>query len=223
VRYRGLVLAVLVACLAGLTPALASAANGATLTVPAQVQANTSAAAVVQPSFSYPEATPFCTVGVDFTWDGGSWISEFPTKNGALCVAGGVNAPVPAGKSTAGSHQVCASAGVQFKDCKALSVVIVAGTPVTPKPSGLTATPTAAANQAPTPLPAQVVPTATPAIPGVAGAVERLSPEQRLLGLALFAVGVLGLLTILARRFLLGRRRKPAGALPSPGGPVQRR
>lgn len=217
-RYRGLVLAVSFAWLAGLAPVLASAANGASLTVPAQVQATASAAAVVQPSFSYPEATPFCTVGVDFTWDGGSWLSEFPTKNGGLCVAGGVNAPAPVGKSTAGSHQVCASAGVQFRDCKSLSVVLVAGTPATPRPSGL-AVPAPAPTQAPLPA---LAPTATAAPRGVAAAVDRLSPEQRLIGLALLAVGLAGLLVILGRRFLLSRRRKPAAALPSPGGPPRR-
>jgi hypothetical protein len=218
VRYPGLVVVVSIACLAGFAPALASAATGGTLTVPAQVQASASAAAVVQPSFAYPEATPFCTVGVDFTWDGGPWISEFPTKNGGLCVAGGVNAPAPAGKSTAGSHQICASAGVQFRDCKPLAVVIVAGTPATPRPSGLVG-PAPAATQAP--LPAQA-PTATPAPKGVAAAVDRLSPQQRLLGLALLAVGLVGLLAIGGRRFLLTRRRKPAAALPSPGGPPRR-
>ena len=120
--YRGLVLAVSIAALGGLTPAAASADAGATLTVPAQVQASASAAAVVQPSFTYPEATPFCTVGVDFTWDGGAWLSEFPTKNGALCVAGGVNASAPAGHEGAGTHEVCGSAGPRYRDCKNVSV-----------------------------------------------------------------------------------------------------
>jgi hypothetical protein len=217
VRHRGLVLAVSTACLASLTPAVASAANGATLTVPAQVQASATAAAVVQPSFTYPEPTPFCTVGVDFTWDGGAWLSEFPTKQGNLCVAGGVNASAPAGHSSAGSHQVCASAGPQYTDCKAVSVVLVAGSavPATPRPSGLSAppAPVTAPTQSAAPL---LIPSDAPAPRIVTAAVNNLSPEQRLVGLALLVIGVLGLLGIVGRRFFLRLRRKPP-ALPSPG------
>jgi hypothetical protein len=219
VRYRGLVLAISIGCLAGLTPALASADNGATLTVPAQVQASASAAPVVQPSFTYPEPTPFCTVGVDFTWDGGAWLSEFPTKNGALCTAGGVNASAPAGHGTAGSHQVCASAGPRYRDCKAVAVVMVAAAPATPRPSGIAPVPTTAPTQAAQPL---QIPSNAPAPRAVTTAVNNLSPEQRLIGLALLTVGVLGLLAIAARRLLLSRRRKPA-ALPGPGAPARRR
>lgn len=225
-RYRGLVVAIAAACFVVLTPVVASADNGATLVVPAQVQASTSAAAVVQPSFTYPEPTPFCTVGVDFTWDGATWLSEFPNKNGDLCVAGGVNASAPAGHSTAGAHQVCASAGPRFKDCKSLAVVLVTGAaPATPKPSGLAgapapapaAAPTAAPTLAPEPGPL-AIPSNAPAPAAVRAAVNNLSPQQRELGLALFTVGVLGLLAIAGRRYLLSRR-KPAAALPSPGGP----
>jgi hypothetical protein len=222
VRYRGLVLAVSIGCLVGLTPIVAAADNGATLTVPAQVQASTSTAPVVQPSFTYPEPTPFCTVGVDFTWDGGSWLSEFPTKNGALCVAGGVNASAPAGRGTAGSHQLCASAGPRYRDCKAVAVVLVAGAaPPTPRPSGFAPVPapTAAPAQAPQPL---QIPSNVPAPRAVTAAVNNLSPEQRLIGLALLTVGVLGLLAIVGRRLVLSRRRKPA-ALPSPGAPPRPR
>lgn len=223
--YRGLVLAVSIAALGGLTPAAASADAGATLTVPAQVQASASAAAVVQPSFTYPEATPFCTVGVDFTWDGGAWLSEFPTKNGALCVAGGVNASAPAGHEGAGTHEVCGSAGPRYRDCKNVSVVLVSGgtAPATPRPSGLAlpAPAAAAPSQAHEAQPLQIPSNAT-APRALTAAVNSLSPQQRLLGLALLTVGVLGLLAILARRLLLSRRRKPA-ALPSPGGRPRRR
>lgn len=220
-RHRGLVLAISTACLASLTPTLASAANGATLTVPAQVQASTSTAAVVQPSFTFPEPTPFCTVGVDFTWDGGAWLSEFPTKQGALCVAGGVNASAPSGRSGAGSHEVCASAGPQYRDCKAVSIVLVAGSavPATPRPSGLGVPPVPAATQTAQPL---QIPSNAPAPRIVTTTVNNLSPEQRLVGLALLVVGVLGLLAIGGRRFLLRLRRKPA-ALPSPGTPPRPR
>jgi hypothetical protein len=217
VRHLGLVLAIAAACLACLTPAAASAANGATLTIPAQVQASATTAAVVQPSFTYPEPTPFCTVGVDFTWDGDSWLSEFPTKQGSLCVAGGVNASAPAGHGGAGSHQVCASAGPQYRDCKAVSIVLVTGSaaPVTPRPSGVGVPP------APAPAPVQTaqplqIPTNAPAPRIVTTAVNNLSPEQRLVGLALLVVGVLGLLAIAGRRVLLRLRRKPA-ELPGPG------
>jgi hypothetical protein len=222
VRHLGLVLAISAACLASLTPAAASAANGATLTVPAQVQASASAAAVVQPSFSFPEPTPFCTVGVDFTWDGGTWLSEFPTKQGNLCVAGGVNASAPAGHSGAGSHQVCASAGPQYQDCKAVMVVLVAGSaaPATPRPSGLGAppAPAPAATQAAQPLQAR----SNAGAPRIVTAVNNLSLEQRLVGLALLVVGVLGLLAIVGRRLVLRLRRKPA-ALPSPRTPPRPR
>jgi hypothetical protein len=181
------------------------------------VQASATAAAVVQPSFSFPESTPFCTVGVDFTWDGGNWLSEFPTKQGALCVAGGVNASAPAGHSGAGDHQVCASAGPQYRDCKAVSVVLVAGSavPATPKPSGLGVPPAAALAPTQSAQPLQI-PSNAPAPRIVTAAVNNLSPEQRLVGLVLLVVGVLGLLAILGRRFVLRLRRKPA-ALPSPG------
>jgi hypothetical protein len=213
-------MAVSIGCLVGLAPAAASADNGATLTVPAQVQATASTAPVVQPSFTYPEPTPFCTVGVDFTWDGGPWLAEFPTKNGALCVAGGVNASAPAGHGTAGAHQVCASAGPRYRDCKAVSVVLVAGAaPATPKPAGLAPVATPAPTHEAQPL---QIPSNAPAPRAVTAAVNNLSPEQREIGLALLAVGVLGLLAIMGRRLLLSRRRKPA-ALPSPGAPPQRR
>jgi len=223
VRHLGLVLAISAACLASLTPAAASAANGATLTVPAQVQASTTVAAVVQPSFSYPEPTPFCTVGVDFTWDGGTWLAEFPTKQGGLCVAGGVNASAPAGHNGAGSHQVCASAGPQYQDCKAVSIVVVAGSaaPATPKPSGLGVPPAATAAPTQTAQPLQI-PANAPAPRIVTAAVNNLSPEQRLVGLALLAVGVLGLLAIVGRRLFLRLRRRPA-ALPSPRTPPRPR
>jgi hypothetical protein len=52
--------------------------------------------------------------------------------------------------------------------------------------------------------------------------VNGLSPQQRLIGVALVAVGVLGLLGIAVRRLLLGRRRKPA-PLPSPRMPPRQR
>jgi len=223
VRHPGLVLAISTACLAGLAPLAASADNGATLTVPDQVQASATTAAVVQPSFTFPEPTPFCTVGVDFTWDGGAWLSEFPTKNGALCVAGGVNASVPAGHGGAGSHQVCASAGPRYRDCKAVSVVLVAGSaaPATPPPSGLPLVPSSLPAQAAQPAPLQV-PSSGPARTGLTATVNRLSMQQRLLGAALLAVGVLGLLAVAGRRVLIRLRRKPA-ALPSPGPPPRRR
>ncbi|TMC11917.1 MAG: hypothetical protein E6J41_04495 [Chloroflexi bacterium] len=195
-------MAIAAACFVVLTPVVASADNGATS----------------------PEPTPFCTVGVDFTWDGATWLSEFPNKNGDLCVAGGVNASAPAGHSTAGAHQVCASAGPRFKDCKSLAVVLVTGAaPATPKPSGLAgapapaAAPTAAPTLAPEPGPL-AIPSNAPAPAAVRAAVNNLSPQQRELGLALFTVGVLGLLAIAGRRYLLSRRSKPAAALPSPGG-----
>jgi hypothetical protein len=221
VRHLGLVLAISAACLASLTPAAASAANGATLTVPPQVQASATTAAVVQPSFSYPEPTPFCTVGVDFTWDGDSWLSEFPTKQAGLCVAGGVNASAPAGHSGAGSHQVCASAGPQYSDCKPVSVVLVTGSaaPATPKPSGLGVPPGPVL--APTQT-AQQIPSNAPAPRAVTAAFNNLSPEQRLVGLALLVVGVTGLLAIGGRRLLLRLRRRPP-ALPSPGTPPRPR
>lgn len=222
-RHHGLVLAILIACLVGLTPAAAWADNGATLTVPAQVQASATAAAVLQPSFSYPEPTPFCTVGVDFTWDGGEWLSEFPAKNGSLCVAGGVNASAPADHGGAGSHQVCAMAGPRFRDCKTVAVVLVTGSavPATPAPSGLAAAPPPTATQAIPPGSVRIP--ATASSPRTPTAVENgLSPQERLMGVALLAVGVLGLLAIAGRRILLGRRRKPA-SLPSPNQPPRQR
>jgi hypothetical protein len=216
-------MAIPVACLVSLTPAAAWADNGATLTVPAQVQASATTAAVLQPSFSYPEPTPFCTVGVDFTWDGSEWLSEFPTKNGSLCVAGGVNASAPAGQGGTGSHQVCAMAGPRYRDCKAVAVVLVADSavPATPAPSGLAAAPPPTATQAVPPGPVQV-PSNAPAIRTVNAVVNGLSPQQRLIGVALVAVGVLGLLAIAVRRLLLGRRRK-AAPLPSPRMPPRQR
>lgn len=214
--YRGLVLAVSTAWLLTLAPAEASADAGATLTVPAQVQTNSSTAAVVQPSFTYPEPTPFCTVGVDFTWDGGAWLSEFPTKNGALCLAGGVNASAPDGHTGAGAHQVCGSAGPRYRDCKTVSVVLVAGSaaPATPRPSGLAIQPAATPTAEPAPL---TIPSSAPAPRAVATAVNSLSPAQRIVGLGMLTVGVLGLLAIAARRLVLSRRRRPT-PLPAPSG-----
>jgi len=219
VPHRGLVLAVSIACLVGSTPAVASADNGATLTVPAQVQTSANTAPVVQPSFSYPEPTPFCTVGVDFTWDSSAWLSEFPTKNGSLCVAGGINASAPAEHGSPGSHQVCASAGPRYTDCKTVAVVLVAGSaaPATARPGGVAPAPTP--TQAAQPL---QIPSDAPAPRVVTAAVNSLSPTQRLIGLTLLAVGVLGLLGIVGRRVVLSRRRKPL-ALPSPDAPQRRR
>jgi len=219
VPHRGLVLAVSIACLVGSTPAVASADNGATLTVPAQVQTSANTAPVVQPSFSYPEPTPFCTVGVDFTWDSSAWLSEFPTKNGSLCVAGGINASAPAEHGSPGSHQVCASAGPRYTDCKSVAVVLAAGSaaPATARPGGVAPAPTP--TQAAQPL---QIPSDAPAPRVVTAAVNSLSPTQRLIGLTLLAVGVLGLLGIVGRRVVLSRRRKPL-ALPSPDAPQRRR
>jgi hypothetical protein len=101
-------------------------------------------------------------------------------------------------------------------------VVLVAGAaPPTPRQSGIAPVP------APTAVPAQApqalqIPSNAPAPRAVTAAVNNLSPEQRLIGLALLTVGVLGLLAIVGRRLLLSRRRKPA-ALPSPGAPTRRR
>jgi len=98
-------------------------------------------------------------------------------------------------------------------------VVIVAAAPATPRPSGIAPVPTTAPTQAAQPL---QIPSNAPAPRAVTTAVNNLSPEQRLIGLALLTVGVLGLLAIAARRLLLSRRRKPA-ALPGPGAPARRR
>ena len=221
VPHRGLVLAVSIAWLVGSTPAVASADNGATLTVPAQVQTSANTAPVVQPSFSYPEPTPFCTVGVDFTWDSSAWLSEFPTKNGSLCVAGGINASAPAEHGSPGSHRVCASAGPRYTDCKTVVVVLAAGSaaPATPGPGG--AAPAPAPTQAAQVAQPLQIPSDAPAPRAVTAAVNSLSPTQRLIGLTLLAVGVLGLLGIVGRRVVLSRRRKPL-ALPSPDAPRRR-
>jgi hypothetical protein len=232
VTYRGLfftAFAVAIALVATLTAAWAAEA-AATLTVPAQVQTTSSATVKVQPSFSFPEATPFCTVGVDYTWDGVAWLSEFPTKDGALCVAGGVTAPALDGHTAAGQHQVCASAGPRFKDCKTLTIVVsAAGAPATAQPGGAGASanqPAAPAASAPAAQPGPLlIPSDAPAPRAVAAAVNSLPAEQRVAGLALLSVGVLGLLAILGRRLLLSRRRKPT-PLPAPsrmGGPGPRR
>lgn len=210
-EYRGLVAALSVACAVALLPTAAAAADpGATLTVPAQVQAAAGASPMVQASFTYPEATPFCTVGVDFTWDGGNWLSEFPNKNGPLCVATGINMAAPDGHSGAGAHEVCASAGPRFKDCKQVTVVVTGGKPAP-----------ASANPAPTRQPATqaapaLIPSDAPAHRVVTQTANRLPPESRAAGLLLLAVGVVGLLLVLGRRALLRRRRRPT-PLPTRG------
>jgi hypothetical protein len=218
VRYRGLLLVVPAACLGALAPAATSAASGATLTVPSQVQAGPGASPVVGPSFSYPEATPFCTVGVVFTWDGANWLSELPTKNGSLCVAAGVSAPAPSGHGAAGAHQVCGSAGAQLRDCKTVTVVAVAN--ATPTPSSAAApgigapVPSAsAAVSLPRVTPAVQPP--TPVVQPLTSAVSHL-PAHSTAGLVLLAVGIAGLLAIGMRRVLLLLRRRRATPLPSP-------
>jgi hypothetical protein len=218
VFHRGLFLCIPAAGLLALVPAAGSADAGATLTVPDQVQASQNAAAVVQPTFSYPEATPFCTVGVDFTWDGASWLSEFPTKNGGLCVAGGVNANAPADHTGAGSHQVCGSAGPRYSVCKTISVIITAATApaatarpaLSPAQAGAPGA-TAAAAQV-----GQAVPAggAARAPTGVAAAVDDLT-QRWVLGAAPLALGIL-VLAAIAGRWVILRRRKKATALPSP-------
>jgi hypothetical protein len=213
VEHRGLIAVVSIACSAALTPAVATADPGATLTVPAQVQAAAGTSPMIQPSFTYPEATPFCTVGVDFTWDGGAWLSEFPNKDGGLCVATGINMAAPDGKGGAGAHEICASAGPRFKDCKKITVVVAAG-----KPAPASANPAAPAQPAaPTQAAPALIPSDAPAPRVVTQAADRLPPESRVAGLALLGVGVLGLLLILGRRLLLRRRRRPT-PLPTPGG-----
>lgn len=211
-EYRGLVAAVSIACAVALTPALAAADASATLTVPAQVQTAAGASPMIQPSFSYPEATPFCTVGVDFTWDGGNWLTEFPNKNGALCVATGINMAAPDGHGGAGAHEVCASAGPRFKDCKQVTVVVTAG-----KPAPASANPAAPAAQPPSQAAPAAIPSDAPAPRIVTRTANRLPPESRVAGLVLLAAGVMGLLLVLGRRVLLRRRRRPT-PLPTPGG-----
>jgi hypothetical protein len=213
VRYRGLVFAVSIVGAIALTPVAAAAADaGATLTVPAQVQAAAGASAAVQPSFSFPEATPFCTVGVDYTWDGVAWLSEFPSKNGALCVATGVNKEAPDGHNGAGSHEICGSAGPRFKDCKKVTVVLAAGAaPATAKPNGGTPA-QAAPSQAPPPL----IPSDVPAPRIITQAANSLPQQSRTVGLVLLGIGVVGLVAILGRRLILKRRRQPT-PLPTPG------
>jgi hypothetical protein len=215
VRHRGLLLvlpAAVVALLAA--PGALAAAPGAALTVPAQVQASTGANPILNIAFSYPEVTPFCTVGVDFTWDGATWLSEFPSKNGALCVAAGNNATAPTGHVAAGAHQVCGSAGPQFHECKAVTVVVTAGSakpapggaPAT-NPGGVAAVPVS--GQAATPIPTQA-----PAGP-VPAAITRL-PRETATGAVLLAVGLAGLLVVGGRRLLLRGRRRRTPPLPSP-------
>jgi hypothetical protein len=225
VRYHGLVFAVPVAMVAALVLAVAASADaGASLTVPAQVQAASGSDLQVQPSFSFPESTPFCTVGVDFTWDGANWLSEFPNKNGELCVAGGVKSAPPEGKAGAGAHQICGSAGPRFKECKTVTVLAAAGgqqAQASAKPN-----PGSPAQQAPAgtgqaaPAPGQAEPSAQQSAPAgpaiVVDAANRLSPESRTAGLVILGVGVLGLLLVLARRMIASRRRR-ATPLPTPG------
>ena len=208
-RYRGLVFVVPAACLAMLGSPTVEAAAGAALTIPAQVQASAGANPVLsQVSFSYPEVTPFCTVGVDFTWDGAAWLSEFPSKNGTLCVASGANAKAPTGHGGAGAHQVCGNAGVQFRDCKSINVVVAAGAPAPTQAAGQPAAPTAPA--------AQPVPTQQPAATGPV-AIVRQYPRQTATGLVLLAVGLAGLTVLFGRRLLLRGRRRRTPPLPSPG------
>lgn len=221
-RYHGLVFAVPVVCLVALAPAVAAAADATgSLTVPAQVQAASGSDPMVQPSFSFPEATPFCTVGVDFTWDGASWLSEFPNKNGELCVAGGVKSAPPEGHAGAGSHEICGSAGPRFKECKTITVLAASGgqqAQASAKPNAGTPAQAPAPGQAQSAAPA-TSPGAASVLPGappiVAEAANRLSPESRTAGLVLLGVGVLGLLLVLGRRLIASRRQKPT-PLPSP-------
>jgi hypothetical protein len=193
----------------------AQAAPGASLTVPAQVQANAGANPILKVTFSYPEVTPFCTVGVDFTWDGATWLSEFPSKSGALCVAAGNNATAPTGHVAAGAHQVCGSAGPQFHDCKAVTVVVAAGT-AKPAP-GSSAPATNPGSVAAAPAPGQAatpIPTQAPTGP-VPAAITRL-PRETATGAVLLAIGLAGLLVVGARRLLLRGRRRRTPPLPSP-------
>lgn len=215
-RYHGLVLAACTAWLAALTPAVASAADAsATLSIPAQVQAPAGASAMVQPSFTYPEATPFCTVGVDYTWDGAAWLSEFPNKNGELCVATGVNMAAPDGHNGAGSHEICGSAGPRFRDCKKITLVIAAGSaPATAKPT-VGGTTQQQQQQQPAQSAPLLIPSDAPAPQIVREAANRLPAESRVAGLVLLAVGVVGLLLIIGRRLIMQRRRQPT-PLPTP-------
>lgn len=210
-RHRGLLLAVPLALSAALAHTAARAASGATLTIPAQVQAAPGARPMLRPSFSYPEATPFCTMGVDFTWDGVPWLSEFPSKSGSLCLASDIDALAPAGHGGAGAHEVCASAGPQYRDCKTVTVVLVSGL-ATPSPGP---SPRSTGSAAPTTLaPVLAAPSATPAAGPLAPIAGRL-PAQSSTGLILLAVGGLGLLLVLVRRLLRRRRHRPR-PLPSP-------
>lgn len=215
-RYHGLVFAACTAWLAALTPAVASAADaGATLTIPPQAAAG--ASAMVQPSFSYPEATPFCTVGVDYTWDGATWLSEFPTKNGELCVATGVNMAAPDGHNGAGAHEICGSAGPRFRDCKKITLTIAAGSaPAPTKPNAGTPAQPGQQPQAPAaqtgPL---LIPSNAPAPRIVREAANSLPLQSRIAGLALLGIGVVGLLLIIGRRLIMQRRRQPT-PLPTP-------
>jgi hypothetical protein len=216
-RYRGILFAVVGAGLTAMAPAVVTADAGATLTVAGQVQAAAGTKPVVQPSFSYPEATPFCTVGVDFTWDGGAWASEFPTKNGALCVAAGVNLPAPNGKNGAGPHQVCASAGQRFRDCKNVTVVLsaqAAPAPAAGASSGSPAQAGAPAGNAVAPAPAST--SNAPAPARAIAAATHLLPVQVSIGIVVLVIGLIGLLAVLARRVLLRGRARPKAALPSP-------
>ncbi|HSR21946.1 MAG TPA: hypothetical protein VLW53_00235 [Candidatus Eisenbacteria bacterium] len=216
-KRRGLVTAVWIACLAVLTPAISAAADpGATLTVPAQVQAASGSSPMVQPSFTYPEATPFCTVGVDFTWDGAAWMSTFPSKNGALCVASGISIAAPAGRGGAGAHEICGSAGPRFRDCKTITVVTGQAAPASAAPTGTGPQSSAPARSAPAQSALAPIPSGAPAQRVVTQAVNGLPAQSRVAGLVVLAVGALGLLLILGRRLLLRRRRRST-PLPTPG------
>jgi hypothetical protein len=220
-RYRHILFAVVGTGLTALLPAVATADAGATLTVAGQVQAAADARPVLQPTFTFPEATPFCTVGVDFTWDGGSWVSEFPTKDGALCVATGVNLAAPNGKNGAGQHQVCASAGVRFKDCKTVTVVLngqaAPGTAASAAPGstvpGLTPPD---ANAAPAPAASNDPIANAPAPARAIAAATHLLPVQVSIGIVVLAIGVIALVALLTRRMLLRGRARAKAALPSP-------
>jgi hypothetical protein len=216
VRFHRILFAVAGAGLTATAPAGVTADAGATLTVSGQVQAAAGAKPVVQPSFSYPEATPFCTVGVDFTWDGGAWASEFPTKNGALCVAAGVNIPAPNGKNGAGAHQICASAGSQFRDCKNVTVVLTGQAPAPAAGTSAGAPAQAAAPAGSAPAPAATSPANVSAPVRAIAAATHLLPVQVSVGIVVVVIGLIGLLALLARRMLLRGRARPKAALPSP-------
>jgi hypothetical protein len=209
VRKRGLFLVAPAACLAMIAAPGAQAAPGATLTVPAQVQTSQGANPVLQMTFTYPEATPFCTGGVDFTWDGAAWLSELPTKKGDLCVATGANARAPTGHGGAGAHQVCGSAGPQFRDCKQVNVVVAAG--AAPAPAAAPPAPAPAAAPAATAAPAQAPINAAPA------SIASRYPKETVTGLVLLAVGLAGLAALFGRRLLVRLRRRKSTPLPDPG------